>query len=204
MSPRALVASFAIPRRPVAGGALACALGATFLFAALRAFPKSELQEATAWGVVVLAAFAGWGALVHALVLGERRADLGLRMAWGASATLFAGGLAGALGVMSRGLVHLLVDVGVALAMLDALRSSDALARSGRLAVRAARRQPLLAVTLAAALGCAAVTFVAAAADTTYNPYDDDVAYTPFVKKWLETGSLLEPFSFRRMSALGG
>jgi hypothetical protein len=42
------------------------------------------------------------------------------------------------------------------------------------------------------------------ASDTSSNPYDDDVAYYPFAKQLLERGTLMEPFSFRRMSTLGG
>jgi len=36
------------------------------------------------------------------------------------------------------------------------------------------------------------------------HPWDDDVAYTPLVKRLLDIGNLVEPFSFRRLGAYGG
>lgn len=40
--------------------------------------------------------------------------------------------------------------------------------------------------------------------NTRGNPFDDHVAYTAFTKRLLDTGDLIEPFSYRRISAYGG
>ena len=45
---------------------------------------------------------------------------------------------------------------------------------------------------------------LAAVAALDRSPWDDDLAYTPLVKRLLDTGGLVEPFSFRRMGAYGG
>jgi hypothetical protein len=57
----------------------------------------------------------------------------------------------------------------------------------------------------AAVIGCAtAFVFLGAAGHTFPNPSDDWPAYLPFVHKLLQTGTLLDPFSVRRMAAYGG
>ena len=49
-----------------------------------------------------------------------------------------------------------------------------------------------------------AVHYLGGASDISSNPYDDDISYYPFAKQLLERGTLIDPFSFRRMSTLGG
>jgi hypothetical protein len=49
-----------------------------------------------------------------------------------------------------------------------------------------------------------AVNVLGAVASQRANPYDDDICYTPFVRRLLDAGDLIEPFSFRRLSAFGG
>ncbi|HEX7603219.1 MAG TPA: hypothetical protein VF316_16490, partial [Polyangiaceae bacterium] len=70
--------------------------------------------------------------------------------------------------------------------------------------LRATRLHPgLFAVVLFAAAGVA-LHYLGGASDITSTPYDDDLAYYPFAKQLLERGTLIDPFSFRRMSTLGG
>src|SRR5262249_19703178 len=45
---------------------------------------------------------------------------------------------------------------------------------------------------------------IAGVATLDRNPWDDDLAYTPMIQRLLDTGGLVEPFSFRRMGAYGG
>lgn len=69
---------------------------------------------------------------------------------------------------------------------------------------RAVRDDPHAAL-LWIALGALVVwNVLGAVARLETNVHDDDIAYTPFVRRLLDTGNLDEPFSFRRMSALGG
>ena len=40
--------------------------------------------------------------------------------------------------------------------------------------------------------------------DARFNLWDDNMAYRSFVQQFLDTGTLYEPFSFRRVAAYGG
>jgi hypothetical protein len=53
-------------------------------------------------------------------------------------------------------------------------------------------------------LGLFLLATILGSLNTRGNPFDDHVAYTPFVKRLLDSGDLLEPFSYRRISAYGG
>jgi hypothetical protein len=184
--------------------AVVCAaLGALWVFETEPAFAKRELTEIVLWAALILASFAGWGSLLDRSLFG-RRADLGLRMIWGASAVLFVGGVAGAASLVSRGLMVTLLLGGVISLGFHVVRERDANLASLRFAARALRRNGLVTAILAAVLLGALLRALGGAADISSNPYDDDVAYLPMIKRLVQTGTLIEPFSFRRLSALGG
>ncbi len=187
-----------------AAAALVVAIVATFVYATQPAIRKPMIWETASWGLLLLVSFGGWGrALEHVLFPG-RRADLGLCMAWGASAILFVGALIAAASQFSRGVVLVLVDVGLVAAAVFLVRGRQALIEDATFVYRVARQNRLLALMLGVLLAATVVHYLGGVADTSSNPYDDDVAYLPFVKKLLQTGTLVEPFSFRRLSALGG
>src|SRR4029078_11532085 len=73
-----------------------------------------------------------------------------------------------------------------------------------RARLRAIRLNPALAALVVFLLVVVIVHYLGGASDTSSNPYDDDVSYYPFAKQLLERGTLIDPFSFRRMSTLGG
>jgi hypothetical protein len=165
---------------------------------------RQPFLETAVWSVVVLIAFIGWGSLVAFVVARDERVDLGLRAAWGASAMAFLGGVLIVPSLMTRSMAFVLVEIGGTLAVLAALRERDALRRSLRLVTRSARREPRLAVLVGIVGALLAIHYFAGIAEWHTNPYDDDIAYLTFVKKLHDTGSFPEPFSFRRLSALGG
>ncbi|MBL9019713.1 MAG: hypothetical protein JNL83_36315 [Myxococcales bacterium] len=167
------------------------------------AAPGAILRGGVAWAVFLLAVASGWGYLVARL---GRVADpdLGLRAAWGLCAYLGVAGLLLAVGLLSRPAILALVALGACgFAWRELVTPVPAAARAAQ-ALRWVRANPGLGV-LAVVLGLlAVVNLVGAVAMLERNPWDDDLAYTPLVKRLLDAGDLIEPFSFRRLSAYGG
>jgi hypothetical protein len=187
----------------------ASVLIAATVAALLYVLPKDNrnpLLETTVWSLLVLEAFAGWGSLVRLLVARARaeRVDLGLRILWGASAVCFIGGALATLALMTRGAAFLLVEVGVVLAIATLVLERDAVRRKVAWLVRVTRREPRLATVGVAVVALVALHYCAGIAEWHTNPYDDDIAYLAFARKMLDTGTLIEPFSLRRLSSLGG
>ncbi len=46
--------------------------------------------------------------------------------------------------------------------------------------------------------------YLPAVSSTAFEPYDDQLAYFTFARRFLETGTLIEPFSLRRLATYGG
>lgn len=165
---------------------------------------RNPLAETTVWSALLLVSFVGWGSLVHLLVAARERVDVGLRAAWGASLVCFVGGALMVPSLMTRSAALVLVDVGVVLAIVALARERAAVRRRARFVGRFVRREPALSF-VGLVVGCVvAVHCLGAVADWHTNPYDDDIAYLAFLKKLSDTGTVLEPFSFRRLSAYGG
>lgn len=171
---------------------------------ALPKVPRNPLAETTAWSLLVITAFAGFGSVLRAIVAPREQVDLGLRVTWGMGMVAFLGGTLMVPSLMNRGASFLVVEVGVALAVASIVRERDAVAHRARYVVRVARRYPAIAVAGLVVAGLVALQYLTGVTDWHTNPYDDDIAYVAFVKKLLDTGSIIEPFSLRRLSTLGG
>lgn len=195
------------PRGSVAVGvaaARAAAILALFVYATQPGIRKPELFETATWGILVIFAFAGFGALLNLLVLPRRRADFGLRAMWGASVLAALGGALAATSLFSRTAAVVSIDLGLVAYCAVAIKERRHGLRSLCFVGRVIRRNGLLTALVGVVFIATAVHYLGAVADPTSNPYDDDVAYFPLVRKLLDTGTLIEPFSFRRLSALGG
>lgn len=179
-------------------------IATTFVFATQRAITKAPLFEATAWGALVLISFGGWGFVLARALFPRRRVDAGLATIWGASAVLFVGGVLASISAYSRTVALVLVDAGILAATVEIVRRRADLYRAVRSLVVVGRRNALLFVPMGLVFIAVAVWYFGSAADPSTNPYDDDIAYLAFVKKLLQTGTLIEPYSLRRLSAYGG
>lgn len=192
-------------RAGVLAAALACAaLAASFFLPFLRYLPKEELTRTTTWSLALLFSFAGWGTMVQRLFWPGREVSLSLRAMWGASVLALFGGTLAAMSLLSRGVLIAFVGAGLIVIASACVASRDELARDVVVRLRATRLHPgLFALALFVAAGVA-IHYLGGASDTTSNPYDDDIAYYPFARQLLDRGTLIDPFSFRRMSTLGG
>ena len=166
--------------------------------------PRQPFCEASAWGLVVLASLIGYGSALRFWVARDARIDLGLRAAWGAAVLCFVGGLLALVSLMTFDVALVLVVLGAVLFGFFTVREAAGVERGRRFLSRIARREPLLFGFGLLLLAMLALQFFGAVANWHTNPYDDDIAYLAFAKKLADTGTLIEPFSLRRLSALGG
>lgn len=166
--------------------------------------PRNPLLETTTWALLVVTSFVGWGSLLRLAVAPRGRVDLGLRAVWGAGLLCFVGGLLMVPALMVRTTALVLVELGIVLAVVSLARERAAVRERLRFAARFARREPALAALGVVVFGLVMAHGLGAVADWHTNPYDDDIAYLSFLKKLSDTGTILEPFSFRRLSAYGG
>lgn len=166
---------------------------------------RNPLWETAAWGVFLLLSFVGWGSLVRFIVSGDNeRVDLGLRAAWGAATVCFIGGWLMSVAMMNRSMTMVLAQVGFVLTIASLIRERTTVHHAVLRMFKRARLDPRQALMVVVVALVVALSFLAAVADWHTNPYDDDIAYLAFVQKLRDTGTVLEPFSFRRLSALGG
>jgi hypothetical protein len=59
-------------------------------------------------------------------------------------------------------------------------------------------------VAAAALIAAVALIYAGSVMDAAYNVWDDNMAYRSFASQFLDTGTLYEPFSYRRIGAYGG
>lgn len=181
---------------PLAGGVLGLAL------------PGSVLLGGLAWLGFLVGSLAGWGALASraAGLDREPEADLGMRLAWGAAAYLAIAGWLLALGLLTAPVQLGLLVIGAGLHAWRVIAPPPAAAEPVPATATAPASSwawwPWALVGLIAAV--VAVDVLAAVVKSRANPYDDDIAYTAFVRRLLQVGDLDESFSFRRISAYGG
>jgi hypothetical protein len=158
-----------------------------------------ELPHGTvAWGLLLLASFAGWGSIVARLVVPGHRIDLGLRMAWGMAAVLAIGGLACLTATATRPLLFAIAVIGVVAHGAHVWRSWRTPAPRAD-----ARRSMITIAGLVALLGIVLIQLYVGAAYGRFSA-DDFNAYLVYPQKILSTGTFLEGFSLRRLSSYGG
>lgn len=165
--------------------------------------PSSVLWGGAGWMVFLLAVLAGWGHLVARAARAE--VDLGLRVAWGAAALLAVGGLLLAAGALDHHGFLLLFAIGsLGYAWRQVTLAEPALVTLARELRRGVAADPHAAAFFALLGTLALINVLGGVVHLRGNTYDDDVAYTPFIRRLLDVGDLDEPFSFRRISAFGG
>ena len=202
------------PRRPLLAKLAAFAPAAVWLagFAVSAALRSSRANlSAAVWGLLLGGSFVAWGRVVQR-ALGDRR-----RLGWAFDGSL---GMAATLAVFGVLACARLVTVPAILIWAAAgplveaalwLRAAPdepavgAVPVRGLLADLRARRPPLIyAAGLGLLWAMAALQYCFSVTDSTFNMWDDNMAYRSFVQQFLDTGTLYEPFSYRRVASYGG
>ena len=163
----------------------------------------SLLIGGLAWLGFLFFVLSGWGFLV---VRAARRSDpeFAMRAMWGACGYLAVAGVFLAANALSRPMVLGLIAIGVAGFAWRELTAPVASWSGFVVVCRRAFARPEFAWFTVVLVGIALVRIVGAVATLDRNPWDDDIAYTPMLKRLLDSGDLIEPFSFRRLGAYGG
>jgi hypothetical protein len=160
------------------------------------AFPRHMIGVAS-WSVTVAAVLYGLGAAIGRVVRVELQNSE--RIVLGTCAWIAITGWLLAAGCASRIPLLVIAAAGLAMTVVELVRRDRGAAvplseggdRSAAIALWI-MLTVFLALNLLGMIGSRG------------NPADDQVAYTAFVKRVLDTGNLIEPFSFRRLSAYGG
>ncbi len=205
------IARLRLRRRALTGAAavlvatLLWAFGRAFLVVGIRHHARSAFCASAIWGAVLLASFVGWGSALNAAVQPRRRADLGLRCAWGWAIAVAVGGVLCLLrAAVSQALVAV-TGVGLAALAVDLAWRYRLWTRRNvwRSVAVATARIPFLAGALAV-LALGLVSYLTTITNASFNPNDDQLCYFGFVREILDRGTLSQPFSFRRIQAYGG
>jgi hypothetical protein len=165
--------------------------------------PAAVLSGGAAWIAFLFFACSGWGWLVT-LALRIEDPDFGLRAVWGIAGYLAVAGVFLAIGMCSRPVILGLLALGATGFAWREWVTPAPLWQLARDAARAARARPVVAFAVVVIGALAVAQIVGAIVRLDRSPWDDDIAYTPFAKRLLDTGNLVEPFSFRRLAAYGG
>jgi hypothetical protein len=191
-------------RSPIDRGLRAASIALVTALAAVGlALPDSLVYGGAAWLAFLCFVFSGWGYLALRLVRLPDM-DFGLRASWGVAGVLAVAGVLVALGGANQGALRGLLAVGLAAVSWREWVTPAPMWRALVSGWRAARRQPALATVVALLVAFAALRVLGAVADVERNVWDDDISYLPLQRRLLDLGDLIEPFSFRRMSAYGG
>lgn len=176
------------------------------LVACLATRRWSACISAAVWGLVLLGSFTAWGRLVARALKDDRPLGWGLHAALGMAATVFVFGALACVRLVSVPAVVVWSAAGPLLVAADRL-----LGRGGALvpldqSVRTALRrfQPVFALALAVLSIAVALQYADSAMNASFNAWDDEMAYRSYIRQFLETGTLLDGFSFRRVGAYGG
>jgi hypothetical protein len=160
------------------------------------------------WGGAILASAVGWGALFARLLYGnDARVGWGLEAALGMAVHLALGGLLVMFSLVSVKTCYVAVTLGVALFAHEAWRRAAAEAAPPGSDSRKGRGPHSLSIAggvVVLFLGVALLRYLWMATEQSANIIDDFQAYFVFPKQLLATGTLIEPFSERRIFAYGG
>ncbi len=148
------------------------------------------------WGLAVVTAFIGWGGTAHRLAARNviEQPDWGLLAGWGMAVTVFIGGLLNVAALVSPGAVAGIIVIGNLLLGAALIRRPPGWPRVRGWGLLLAG---IILIPLITRYG-AAVSYQALSCS------DDDIAYFPFVARMLDTGTLLDPYSLRRLAGHGG
>jgi hypothetical protein len=165
---------------------------------------RGDLVRSALWGLVLLVSFVGWGSVGRRLLVPGERFDWGLGAVVGMAVVLALGGALQVLRLMSPTMVVVLTLVGLAALAADRLARRQELVLELQQGLARARQGKVMAVAVGLLYLLALIVYLGNVATPVLGAWDDAEAYAVYPKALLAFGSLEEPFSFRRLGALGG
>jgi len=174
---------------------------AAALLVLVLALPRSPIRSML-WGIVVLVSMIGWGTAIGSWLLPRRTLDRGLRAALGMALVVVLGGLLAVVQLVSITSSIAVVLAGLACLAWCEVRRTKAASSEGK--VRSATRFHRRRASYVIATVGLALCYLISVGNSSFHPWDDNIAYIEFARQMLGSGTLLEPFSLRRIAALGG
>ena len=183
-----------------------------------RAMHETRAYMAAAlWGLLLLASFVSWGASAASLLYKKKALGWGFHATVGMGLTLTVFGALACLHLVSVNAIVVWSALGpLVWGIARTLRSAPLLQTSPlRLPTFAwcarwvrchlLRPRPLVFLFgLAVLYAMAALQYAESVTNTSFNPWDDEGSYRAFARQFLDTGTLYQPFSYRRIGAYGG
>lgn len=152
------------------------------------------------WGAVLLASWMGWGRIA-CRVLRLGRVDWALLAGWGMAVTLAMAGALMLFGLANEAGMSAIAAIGAAGFLVEAIVR----AASGRGRRRwGAMLRPRRILPLLPAMLLLCVFYATSVQMHLADPWDDWSAYFPMAKRIAQTGTLIDPFSVRRILTFGG
>ncbi len=159
-------------------------------------FTYLSFTSAAVWGTLVALSCVGYGWVLSRIFRLKSEScvlsEFSLYAGWGLAVWIIAGGLLNYLALVSAPLLIVLVIIGDVLAVAGFMTSTYA--------PMSASDRPLW---ILAGL-CAAFIYFLHVADWRHNLIDDFTVYGFLPHQMLETGTCIDPYSWRRLSSLGG
>jgi len=170
------------------------------------------------WGLCVIVSWAGWGSLLRQVLgISDRRsADWGMRAGWGAATTIAIGGVLNLCRISTQPVLIALVLIGLLKEVTGLITRFRHWLPRYRLwksspkfldrRTAKARRRLIPAILFIGPCVLALGFLYTGSVHQPFglNPYDDFLAYLVFPLRMLQTGTLIEPFSQRRLVTFGG
>ena len=168
----------------------------------------STCWSAALWGFLLLASFVSWGMCVTRALGDERPHGWGLWACLGMAVTLWVFGALACVRLAAAPEILLWSGAGPLLLAIDCYRRGTPEgwpSAAGPLrAVRRGAYAPLFSLGLGLLTVFALLQYASAVMNVTFNVWDDEMAYRSFIRQFLNTGTLTDGFSFRRVGAYGG
>lgn len=152
------------------------------------------------WGLLVLLSFTGWGKVVHHFLytptstIIPKHIDWGLLSGWGMVLTLIIGGILNVFALVSVSVLITYIVVGALIGGITLYRNRPVLPKFS-----------FFQIAISSSLIIVLLFFYAQSIQLqSTSCADDEIAYIPSITRMLQTGTLVDPFSLRRIASFGG
>ena len=162
--------------------------------------------SATLWAVTLLVSYVGWGRFLAARLYPGVRLGWGFDGALGMALSLFFGGTMMTARAAKGALIVAWIVGGIVVLIFETVRRPIEPPRSKRWLAWIRTRSRLFTIALGmSVLGALLLCrFLASIANIDFTVWDDNMAYRGFPQQILDTGTLIEPFSYHRIGSLCG
>ncbi|MCX6118624.1 MAG: hypothetical protein NT027_13870 [Proteobacteria bacterium] len=156
------------------------------------------------WGLIILLSFCGWGKFILSFDDGSDSKGWGFEAGIGMSAVVAIGGLLLLLRGFGIFSIVLVLSLGVVFFIYCSYKATIANRNTKSAPTFYTHQGFAVVLVLWFEVGLLALRYLSTINNYTVNAADDLPAYLTFSKMMLDTGTFIDPYSLRRLSAYGG